>query len=65
MSEQFVFNEITNEDIVNYVSISNVFNLSEEDILKEKIELSSFSDERLGASEEKLDVALFYNNSWN
>lgn len=65
MSEQFVFNEITNEDIENYVSISNVFNLSEEDILKEKIELASFSDERLGASEEKLDVALFYNNSWN
>ena len=65
MSEQFVFNKIGIGDVEEYASSSNVFNLSEEDILKEKIQITSFSDEKLGASEEKLDVAVFNDNQWS
>lgn len=65
MSEQFVFNKVTNKEAEEYASKSNVFNLSEDDIMKEKIILASFSDERFGSSEEKLDVAVFANNEWN
>ena len=63
-SDTFIFNKVTDEDIKRYANNSNVFNLSEKDILCEKIELVSFTDEKLGSSEEKLDLAVFSDGKW-
>jgi hypothetical protein len=65
MSEQFIFNKITEDEVEEYAESSNVFNLSEDDIMKEKVILASFSDEKFGSSEEKLDIAIFNNNAWH
>ena len=64
MKSEFSFNEVSLSDIEKYANSSNVFNLSEDDILKEVITLASFHDENLGSSEEKLDLAIYNNKEW-
>lgn len=65
MEAKFEFNKITDIDLDKYVSDSNVFNMSEHDILNERIIVTSFSDETLGSAEEHLDIALFNNGKWD
>jgi hypothetical protein len=60
----FKFNPVTDEEIAEYAVSSNVFNMSKDDIEKEKIFLKSFSDEKLGSSMERLDVAVFRDDAW-
>lgn len=59
---EFEFKSLTDKDIESYVKDARVFNMSRESIEKEKIVLASFSDEKLGDSEEKLDIAIFLKN---
>lgn len=62
--EVFTFNPISLDDVVKYAEDCKVFNSLKEDIEKEKIMLASFSDEKLGSSMEKLDLAVFSNGEW-
>lgn len=62
--EEFVFNDLKQEDLQDYIDKAYVFNMSEEDILKEKIVLTSFSDESIGSAQECLDIAIFLKNEW-
>ena len=63
--EEFVFNKVTKEDLETYTKDANVFNMSEEDIKKEKVILTSFEDEKLGSSQETLDIAVYNNGKWS
>lgn len=65
MSVSFIFNKITDDDLKFYVEHSNVFNMTRDSIEREKILLSSYSDESLGASEEKLDIAVYNEGVWH
>lgn len=60
----FTFNPIQLEDILGYEKSSNVFNMSESDIEKERVLLASFDDEKLGSSIEKLDIAIKVGGQW-
>lgn len=62
--QEFIFNKVTAEDLEKYSKEANVFNMSEEDIKKEKVILTSFDDEKLGSSKESLDVAVYNNGTW-
>lgn len=64
MSEIFTFNKLTLDEIKELVDSSYIFNKTKESIDSEKITLVSFSDERLGSSVEKLDVAVFKDGEW-
>lgn len=64
MSVSFIFNKVTDESLEFYIKNSNVFNMTRDSIEKEKILLSSYSDESLGASEEKLDIAIYHDGEW-
>lgn len=64
MSVSFIFNKLKSEDLSFYVDKSNVFNMKRGDIEKEKILLASYSDDTLGASEEKLDIAIYRDGVW-
>lgn len=63
--EEFIFNKVTEDDLNKYTKEANVFNMSEDDIKKEKIILTSFEDERLGSSKESLDIAVYNNGKWS
>lgn len=63
--EEFVFNKVTEEDLDRYTKDANVFNMSEDDIKKEKIILTSFEDEKLGSSRETLDIAVYNDGEWS
>ena len=65
MAEEFVFNKVTENDIDKYVSNANVFNMSDEEIKREKVILSSFEDEKFGSSFEKLDIAVYNDGTWS
>jgi len=65
MSEEFIFNELTDDDIQYFVDKSKVFNVSLEEAKNEKITLLSMSDETLGASQEHLDIAIYNDNKWS
>jgi hypothetical protein len=62
--DEFIFNPITLEDIEELQSSSNIFNLTRDELEREKVILASFEDESLGSSKEHLDVAVFRDNSW-
>lgn len=64
MLTEFEFNKLTLDDIANYVEKSHVFNNMKETIEAEQIVLASFEDERLGSSQEKLDVAVCREGEW-
>ena len=63
--EEFVFNKVTEDDLETYTKDANVFNMSEEDIKKEKVILTSFEDEKLGSSQETLDIAVYNDGKWS
>src|SRR5574344_1920746 len=63
MSE-FTFKDLTVEDVQRYFENANIFNLTQRDINKEQIMLASFSDEKLGSSVERLDVAVRHQGKW-
>lgn len=65
MEEVFEFNKLKDEDLSLYLEGANVFNLPEDEILKEKVELVYFTDEKFGSSKEKLDIAVYNNEKWN
>lgn len=66
LSTDFIFDELTQKDVQGYVDKAYVFNRSKEQIEKEKVVLNLFSDESLGDSVEKLDVAVkFGDGEWN
>lgn len=62
--EIFSFNPISVEFIENISKDSKVFNMTKDKIEAEKILLTSFYDEKLGASEEKLDIAIYKDGRW-
>lgn len=55
------FSPIKQKELENYASSAYVFNTSRENILKEVIRTASFSDERLGSSDEDVTVAIATN----
>ena len=63
--EEFIFNKVTEEDLKTYTKEANVFNMSEDEIKKEKVVLTSFEDEKLGSSRETLDIAVYNNGKWS
>ena len=62
--DTFIFNELTEEELTDYIDNAYVFNMKRDNILKEKIELLSFEDDSIGSSQEKLDVAVLIKNEW-
>lgn len=62
--EDFIFNELKQEDLQSYIDKAYVFNMSEDDIIKEKVVITSFSDDSIGSAQEYLDVAVFFKNEW-
>ena len=60
----FDFSRLTIENIETWERKSNIFNMTKDGISKEKVILSSFYDERLGESVERLDVAVSKDGKW-
>ena len=58
MSTDFVFKELTKEDLNSFIETAYIFNRDRDFIERDKVTLNSFSDETLGDSVEKLDVAV-------
>ena len=56
--EEFIFNDLTPEDIQSYESDAYVFNVSPEDFNNERVVLMGFEDDRLGKSVEHVDIAV-------
>lgn len=66
MGVDFVFNDLTDADVEKFAKEAYVFNRDKESIEKDKIILNSFSDEDLGDSVEKLDIAVKVGDKrWN
>lgn len=64
MSVEFTFNPISKEYVEELESSSNIFNMTKQDIEKEKVVLASFEDEKLGSAVEKLDLAVYLDGVW-
>ena len=61
----FSFNPISVESVEEFSKNSRVFNMTKDNIEREKVILSSFYDEKLGSAQEKLDIALFRKGKWD
>lgn len=63
--DKFIFSPLTQKDVEELDSSSNIFNMVREDVEHEKVILASYDDENLGSSVEHLDVAVYRDNQWH
>lgn len=63
--EEFIFDSLTLNDLVKYVDISKVFNITKGEFNRVKVYLASYEDEKLGNAVERLDVAYHVGNKWS
>lgn len=61
--DNFVFKELSKDDLSEYEKSAKVFNVKKEDIERETISLVSFFDEKFGSSKENVCIATSFNGS--
>ena len=61
--DNFIFKELSKEDLAEYAKSAKVFNYKREDIENEEVVLVSFYDEKFGSSKEDLCIAVSLNGS--
>lgn len=61
--DNFVFKELSKDDLLEYEKSAKVFNVKREDIENEEISLVSFFDDKFGSSKEDLCIAVSLNGS--